>query len=183
MKKILVTTIAFCFFLITHAQTEKSDWLVGGGLQFNTSQSNSEFVFNPNVGWFVANNFAIGAQFFLSHSKLGNFKTTSYGAGPFARYYFLKKNVRPFVLVSGDAETGKIKFSSGSTTENAFNYFLGGGTAFFINQNVALEGIIGYKHSAVKNESGAGGLNFSFGFQVYINRNQAESVRSTFQKQ
>ena len=181
MKKILFVITCFLFFAAAEAQTEKGDWLVGGRLEFNTSQSNASFRFNPDIGWFVANNLAIGAQFNLTYTKLGENKITSFGAGPFARYYFLKKNVRPFVLVSGAAETGKIKNNNSTTTENAFNYFVGGGTAFFINPNVALEAVIGYRHTAVQKEKDSRGVNFLFVFQVYINRNQAESIMSTLE--
>ncbi len=181
MKKILL--ICFLSFAITagFAQTDKGDWMIGGGLQLNTSKSKTTFILNPNIGWFIMNDLALGAQMFYSYVKLGDQRTNSFGAGPYARYYFLKKNVRPFAHADFDFETGRVKLSSGESTENAFNFFLGAGVAFFINQNVAVETLAGYKHTNVKNESGNGGFAFKLGFQVYINRNQAEQARSTIQ--
>jgi Outer membrane protein beta-barrel domain len=166
----------------TFAQTEKGDWLVGGILQLNTAKNSTSFEFSPNAGYFVLDNFALGAKLVIAYEQLGDLNITSFGVGPFARYYFSEKKIKPFFAADFDYQNQKFKTSLGSVTENAFNYFLGGGAAFFINDNVAVEGLLGYRHTKVKEEEGNGGLNFRVGFQVYINRHQAQSVKSTLSK-
>ena len=164
------------------AQTQKGDWLVGGLLQLNTAKNSTSFEFSPNAGYFVLDNFAVGARLVTAYEQLGDLNITSFGFGPFARYYFSEKKIKPFFAADFDFQNQKFKTDLGSVTENAFNYFLGGGVAFFINDNVAVEGLLGYRHTKVKEEEGNGGLNFRVGFQVYINRHQAQSVKSSLSK-
>ncbi len=156
--------------------------MIGGLLQLNTASNNTTIEFSPNAGYFLFDNFALGAKLVTSYDELGDLNVTSLGVGPFARYYFGKTNIKPFVAADCDFQNQKIKTSVGSSTENAFNFFLGGGAAFFINENVAVETILGYRHTKVNNEEGNGGLNLKVGFQIYINRHQVQSVKSSIIK-
>jgi hypothetical protein len=184
MRKIVHAGILFLVFsgacaMGAHAQTEKGDWLIGGILDLNTSSENTSFEFSPNAGYFVVNNLAIGANMQISYDELGNLKVNSFGIGPFVRYYFTDAKIKPFFMSDMNFLNRKITTSSGSNTETAFNYFLGGGAAFFINENVAVEGILGYDHTKVSDEDGSGGLRLRIGFQVYLNRHQVRNVRSS----
>jgi hypothetical protein len=186
MKKSLLLcacmTVIFALGNRAEAQTQKGDWLVGGLLDLNTAKNSTTFEFSPNVGYFILENLAIGGTLVYSYDKLGDLKVTSFGIGPFMRYYFGDTKIRPFFAGDMTFEKQKFTTTAGSSTEDAFNWFLGGGAAFFINENVAVDGLLGYGHSKVSDEDGSGGLRLRVGFQVYINRNQAESVRSTLKK-
>ncbi len=164
------------------AQTEKGDWLVGGLLDLNTAKNSTTFNFSPNAGYFLANNLAIGGNLVFAYDKLGDLKVTTFGIGPFVRYYFTDDKVRPFFAGDMAFEKRKIEQAAGSNTEDAFSWFLGGGAAFFINENVAVDGLLGYAHSKVSDEDGSGGLRLRVGFQVYINRSQVQSVRSSLSR-
>jgi hypothetical protein len=185
-KKVIQRSFCVTLYLLlcmqTNAQTSKGDWLIGGLLQLNTAKNNTTIEFSPNAGYFLFDNFALGAKLVTSYEELGDLKVTSLGVGPFARYYFGKTNIKPFVAADCDFQNQKIKNSVGSSTENAFNFFLGGGAAFFINENVAVETILGYRHTKVNNEEGNGGVNLKVGFQIYINRHQVQSVKSSISK-
>ena len=96
MKKILLTlTLSISAFIIANAQTEKGDWMVGGGFRLNTSDNNTEIALTPNAGAFVINNLALGGNLGFAYVKSGDTKVTSFGIGPFVRYYFTNANVRP----------------------------------------------------------------------------------------
>jgi hypothetical protein len=164
------------------AQTEKGDWLVGGLLDLNTAKNSTTFNFSPNAGYFLANNFAIGGNLVFAYDKLGDLKVTTFGIGPFVRYYFTEEKVRPFFAGDMTFEKRKIETTLGSNTEDAFSWFLGGGAAFFINENVAVDGLLGYAHTKVTDEDGSGGLRLRVGFQVYINRSQVRSVKSSLSR-
>jgi hypothetical protein len=184
-KRILTAAailLNFCCLNAINAQTFKHDWLVGGVLDINTAKNNTGIEFSPNAGYFIIDNLAIGAKMIISYNQLGDLKVTSFGAGPFMRYYFTAAKIKPFFAAEFDYQNQKFSTGTGSSTENAFNYFLGGGAAFFINENVAIEAILGYGHTSVKNDEGSGGLNFRVGFQVYLGRHQVESVKSTIIK-
>lgn len=180
-KLILIVALIFWQFYSLDgllAQTQKHDWLIGGVLEINTAKNNTRVEFSPNVGYFIVDNLAIGAKMIIAYDQLGDLKVTSFGVGPFARYYFTDDKIKPFFAADFDYQNQKFTTSQGSSTENAFNYFLGGGAAFFINENVAVEGLLGYRHTKVKEQEGNGGLNFRVGFQVYLNRHQVQDVKS-----
>ena len=152
------------------AQTRQDDWMTGGSLRVNTARNNSQFEFSPSVGYFLINALAIGARMAVQSEKLGNNRVNDFGFGPYARYFFGSNKVMPFF--EGNAEFSNRKYQTGSVSskEQAFSVFGGGGISVFLNESVALEGVLGYKNTRMKNQSGYGGLNLRIGFQVYISR-------------
>ncbi len=178
MKKILAS-ILLCFMLVwANAQTEKGDWMVGGSFRLNTSNNNTEIALAPDAGIFVADNLAIGGNLALVYAKSGNAKTTTFGIGPFVRYYFTHDNIRPILHGSLNFTSEKTKITGyPSSTNNGTNYFLGGGAAIFISDQVSIDGLMGYYHSKFKGFNGGGGFALSIGFQVYLLRKQMDRLR------
>lgn len=164
----------FSFAAIAHAQTDKGDWMMGGSLSLNTAKKATEFSFTPNVGHFFGQNFAAGAEMIISFSKLGDIHTSELGIGPFARYYFaLKEPVfKPFVHGAFKVNSVRTKFEGTSETETGTGFILGLGGAYFINDNVAIDGLAGYNHTKVENEHSYGGFIFRLGFQVHLLRRE-----------
>lgn len=181
MKKLLIASALLLLSVVTYkanAQTEKNDWMVGGGFGFNTAKSNSEFKFSPNAGVFVINNLAVGANVVLDFSKSGTNKVTDVGIGPFVRYYFKPDNnsVAPLLHTSFNFLSTRIKDNNYSNTTNGTNFFFGGGIAWFINDNVSFEGIAGYAHSKYKGLDASNGFSMNFGFQVFLHKSQVNRV-------
>lgn len=164
-------SISVLMSVYVNAQTDKGDWLVGGGLLLNTTKGNSQFTFMPNVGHFFAKGFAAGAEMTISSSKFGIQRETTLGIGPFARYYFeLKEPVfKPYLHAGFDVLSIRQKVEGQEAeTETGRTFLFGAGGAYFINDNVAIDGLIGYNHTKVENASGQGGLLFRIGFQVHL---------------
>ncbi|MFT4023799.1 MAG: hypothetical protein QM664_08470 [Flavihumibacter sp.] len=162
-----------CFLVLilagtVSAQTDKGDWMVGGNLALNTTTNNSNFTLTPSAGYFFADNFVAGGIFSFAHSKTGATKTNSIGAGPFARYYFLKGNLKPMVLAEFEFGTNSSRVSSTKVKSNYGSMLLGGGLAAFVNQNVAIETIAGYGRTKLQHYDGEGGFVLKVGFQVYL---------------
>ena len=112
---------------------------------------------------------AIGGNLALVYAKSGDAKATSFGIGPFVRYYFTNANVRPILQGSLNFTSEKVKITGfPSTTNNGTNYFLGGGAAIFISDQVSIDGLMGYYHSKFKGFEGGSGFALSIGFQVYL---------------
>ena len=179
MKKIILVFAAITGTLMVNAQTEKADWMVGGNFALNTSDNNTQIAFTPNAGYFVVNNLAVGGNFSLSYQKSGNNKYTTFQGGPFARYYFTTETqtVRPIVHGSFNYISTKNKINNNiSSTNTGTNYFIGGGAAAFISNNVSIDALLGYDHTKYKNFDGSGGFAFNIGFQVYINKKQMEKI-------
>lgn len=178
MKRIVISVLVLVFLSsAAFAQTEKGSWMVGGNVALNTAKNDTRITFSPSGGYFFLNNFAAGANVSLDYSKIGGTKTTAWGLGPFSRYYFGTMNVRPFVHADLSFQSNKTVTTNGSNTYNSTQYFLGAGVAGFINRNVAIEGMAGYKHTAIQNLDGTGGFNLRIGFQVYLSREQVERIR------
>ena len=176
MRKFIMTIVFGCILMISNAQTEKQNWLVGGRVDLNTGENSTHIGFSPGAGIFVIDNFAIGANFLIDYNKTGDVKATDFGVGPFFRYYFLKGMVKPLIHVSVSYLSSKYKSPAFSTTNNGINILAAGGVAAFLNENVALEILAGYSHTKYKDFDGSGGFNLGIGFQVYLSKKQIEKI-------
>jgi hypothetical protein len=171
MKKIaLGLTALLAMVNIANAQTDKGDWMVGGSMTINTTTGNSQFTLQPSAGYFFANNFVAGSELTLSFGKFGDVKTSTVGVGPFARYYFNLKspNFKPFLNADFNFANAVSKYQDIKTSNTVTSFFIGGGGAFFINPNVALEAMAGYNRSKVESQDPANGFLFRVGFQVHL---------------
>jgi outer membrane protein W len=171
MKKIVLCLMAVIAMSITvNAQTDKGDWMVGGDIGINTTKGNSEFALQPMAGYFFAKNFVAGSEFSLIFKKEEAKKTSIFGVGPFARYYFDLKSsdFKPFLHADFNFSTETDKENSNKNSTTITSFFIGAGGAYFINPNVALEAVAGYNRSKVENLSPDGGFRFHLGFQVHL---------------
>jgi hypothetical protein len=173
-KNVLSAMFLLMVSLAIKAQTEKGSWLVGGNIGLNTAKNKTEVALMPMAGYFFTKNFVAGANTKLSYTKDVENKTTILGVGPFARYYLGTMNIRPFADAELIFESNKVKTPNTSSTLNSRSFFLGAGLAAFINRNVAVEGLAGYKRTRFEGGPGTGGFNLRIGFQVYISREQME---------
>lgn len=177
MKKFITASLLIALFTTANAQTEKQDWMVGGGLRLNTSDNNTEIAFQPNAGIFVIKNLAVGANISLDYAKTGNTKLTSFGIGPFVRYYFTNAKVRPLLHASLNYLSSKVKTPVTTSTNSGLNFFLGGGAAIFVSDQVSLDILAGYDHTKYKDFDGSGGFALTIGFQVYLLKHQMDRLR------
>lgn len=179
MKKIILGVLTVTALTTASAQTKTGDWMVGGNFRLNTAKNATEISFSPNAGMFVVDNLAVGGNLELTHSKAGESKSTAFGIGPFVRYYFTTENqpVRPIVHTYFNYLS--TKYSSGSFSEkvSGTNFFIGGGAAIFISDNVSIDALMGYERTKYKDYDGTGGFSFNIGFQVYLLKGQVDKVR------
>ncbi len=176
MKKVFVI-MAILSATASIAQTEKGDWLLGGTAGFRTNKNNNDFNFSPNSGYFFLKKFAAGANLQINFSKAGTLKNSTFGIGPFARYYFGNANFRPFTVTQLNFLTATSKANNIKNTTNGVGWLLGLGGAAFLNENVAFEGIAGFNYTKFKNASSNTGFSMNFGFQVYINKSKMASLK------
>ena len=99
--------------------------------------------------------------------------------GPFARYYFGLKNpdLKPFVDAEFSILTQTSKYPTYKNSNTATSFFIGGGLAYFINSNVALEGVMGYNRTKVETLDPTNGFLFRIGFQVHLLGSEVDRVR------
>ncbi len=179
MKKIIIVIALFSLLFGSQATAQKEmrsvlskgALLVGGNFALKLGNQNYVYSsqtdkytsnvlnFNPQVGFFATQGFALGVSLDLetaaSKSTKANYKdeysSNKYLIGPFIRYY-TKSNIFFF----GSSEFGKMVFkntsSSGSSkTETTITQFkIGAGYAIFLNDHVTFEPTLSYQSLALK---------------------------------
>jgi len=163
---------------------------------YHLNDKGSSFYMRPGAGYFFMDNLVAGFQMYLStyeshgatHGTEGNKHSAFYtSVGPFARYYFKDiDKFKPLAQISFGIGSDKTKNTipstgigtSGSTTtetsDNTFEFALGGGASYFITENVAFDGLLGYRidRSKDKQNSDMGykssGIFLEFGISITI---------------
>lgn len=194
--KILSIGLLFLSVVFTvNAQTEKGNLLIGGSTKLNFTHINvklkSDFAktdggkvtdleLSPQIGFFIANGVAIGAEVPISYNRKKDDKsketTTSISFTPFVRYYFGSKNIKPYLHGAVGLGRMKRKDSLNEFPMNLFMYELGGGLAFFLNEKVSLDIGIGYASVRAKPtkdndhnyRSISRGVGLEMGFVVFL---------------
>lgn len=120
---------------------------------FSTKESN--FSFRPKVGYFISNNFALGAEVIFGQTRKDNDPTSSsltkergndFAAGAFGRYYFLEVGSRfkTYTEVGARYNQTSIRvFNDPNIDEqkisiNGFGTSAGIGANFFLTERVAV---------------------------------------------
>jgi opacity protein-like surface antigen len=153
MKKIIVTLAFVSTVFIASAQTTAGQMMLGGELQvysnnYKTSNGsdNSYVEFSPSFGYFVSDNFVVGASVSLGSYKSGvapgENKTSSIGVGPFARFYKFTSNDKFAFFGHAGINFGSQRSETGNvitdkTTAVAFR--VAPGFAYFFNEHWAAE--------------------------------------------
>ena len=168
MKKQLLTLLAVILSLSAFAQINKGTILINTqtNLNFTHGESDGEsenvFSLKAAVGYFVAENLAIGPVF--SYEKEGDVSLT--GIGLFGRYYVNGK-----VFFGAGYSSNRLKFNIdgyGDFTSKVNAIPLEVGYAIFLNQNVTIEPSINYTTYSGDGDGSTFGLNVGFG--IYLNR-------------
>ena len=192
-------TFALFFLLLsavlTFAQTQQGNFLLGGGFSgslgnrkvetYNQSNNtttviksrSATLVFNPQLGFFIVNGFALGLDADIRNNSLRNrdndirATSSSFTIGPFVRYYF---PINVFLDGRAGLGTGKGAELAVYNESRIFGYSVGVGYAAFLNDNVALEPIIRYRGANYTNKANDnfrttnGNLEFAIGLQIYL---------------
>ena len=149
----------------------------------------TSFNLMPRVGFFLVDNFALGLDF--SYTSLSykdgtdddKSSISTFGAGPFIRYYFPVEKVSPFVegdLIFGSSKS-KWEPSGGETNESKTGLFAWGaglGVAFPLGDVAALDLLVGYNSYSQKdkednennNRTVMGTFGVKFGFLIFLGK-------------
>jgi hypothetical protein len=195
MKKTTITAIILFMCIAAQAQFEKGTILAGGNFGFDSKSYKAKqdgsssslgketiISFGPQVGFFVADNIAVGAGIsiesasFKAEGSSGKNSEFSLLFSPMARFY-LEQGV--FFQGRFDVGSSKSKESQGSTsvetTQGLTGWALSAGYAAFLNDYVALEPQLGYGSLAYSDKDSDGkliesGIFIRLGIQVYLRK-------------
>lgn len=189
----LVLAMGIRFFLNPNSETsgeglsiiKSNKFFIGSSMaSFSTGLSArgdvSSINISPRIGWFVSEKWALGSSLTLNYSSNNFFNGLGLGVSPFARFYPQNSNgpLQWFLTAEigllytsnefDDAVTGGIDFNSKGWLKN---FRTGAGLNWFLNEQVALEGILSYQY----NESSTlpsieRAIGFNVGFQFFLSR-------------
>jgi opacity protein-like surface antigen len=193
MKPILLTLgIFLCLNQMSHAQTTPGQWFGGGTMSMSIARPTGDgaiqnrsfgFSLNPRVGYFVLNRLAVGLTTPISYARnrvdfIGNTSTVvfnSISANVFTRYYLRPAKFTPFL----QGELGYNRFESkivnqantmNSGADGRFNYALGGGLAYFVTPQVAIEGTLEYTNRSNTGATEWRLIDFRVGLMLYFGK-------------
>ncbi len=196
MKKLLLITFT-ALSLSASAQTEKGSWMLGtnfSNINFGfgeNSSSNFTIGINPNMAYFMSDNFALGGTVNLLYSeKKDKDAEMGYGLQPLARYYFTKDEKSG---IFGQASVGFLGTSTSGTSETGLTFSVGAGWNYFFSKYTALELGLRYTNTDKKVAGGAAGgfggsaglennIGINFGIQVFLPKKGASHVKSSYKK-
>jgi len=172
MKNLLLAVL--CMFSIrSYSQTFKGDIGIGGYISANYNKS--EFGKNfyagvaPDVGYFLFNNFIVGARLGYSYSvsDYDNFPSRRRHylyLGPLVRYYVPIVPRWIGIMHAGHSWSWSFNVTDKETYRST-DFQLGLGMGHFIAKNVSVEGMFYYQKGR--------NLIFLAGLQVYLVRNKS----------
>jgi hypothetical protein len=149
-KLLFFSLVLVAFSSICFAQTTKGTMMLGGtagfDVQFIDAAETNPFTLDlqPQLGFFVADNIAVGGNIGLTYFKVSDVSTTSLAISPFGRYYLGSNNIKLFLHAQIGYLTGSTNFDGDKTSSNGYQLQFGPGLAFFLNQHVAIEGLFAY---------------------------------------
>ncbi|MEN2401335.1 outer membrane beta-barrel protein [Flavobacterium sp. MC2016-06] len=195
MKTKLMALAAFFTFCIASAQQQivdqelnsakgvqfqKGDMFIEGSLKISTASNTDYFAFTPKFGYLLNDKFAIGANLNFGNEKdkgaeAGkDVKSTVFGAGGFARYYFLHLDSKRFKAYTeaglGFGRNTK-KSPTIDETNNSITANIAVGLNYFITKNIAatftLANVLSY--NSVSPEDGSSSNTFELNLNLFEN--------------
>lgn len=189
MKKKTIFLAAILFFAFTaNSQVTKGNWLVGGNINFSSTNYKSDagsksvgfdFKLTPNIGYFIADKFATGIKAGIGKNGRKAEGTTvsatytDFNIGPFLRYYLLSPERQFNILTEVTYQYGFAGGNGGSKKPMKSTFAFAAGPVIYFNNSVGLEFLIGYSTYKYATFSGSNKtFQFGLGLQVHLERNK-----------
>jgi hypothetical protein len=184
MKKYFFLVVCIVFTLKADCQVSKNNWLTGGNGEFsddNTSfNSGSEIKgtqlnISTKLGYFPIEKFAFGllVNYGQTTNKSNNVKTkgSNLGVGPFARYYFLKKDNITNIVAEGFVTYTTVTNKVFAINSSFINYGFLAGPVIYVNSSVGIEFLLGYKgYKTTNGDTKNKGFHINIGFQLSLEK-------------
>lgn len=175
MKNTLTILLLLAATVSLSAQIQKGSLMLGGTVGFNYLGADGDGATSvnvtPNLGYFISDQIAIGSSLGFALVVSDGESSSAFGLSPFGRYYNngTGRN-RFFGQVKIGVLTGDSDFADDSA---AWLFGLGIGADFFLNDNVAIEALLGYQRLYYPEyEAGLNNIGLNFGVAAFISRNQ-----------
>ena len=170
-------------------QIGKGQFLVGGNTSFEsvkidgdgvyvTSYKTTTLFVSPNIGYFIIPKLAGGLRLNVSVYKQNTavYSQTNISLSPFLRYYLLAQKQKFNVLVDASyinvKSKTRIQGNPTAIVERTTGYNILVGPSIFLNEHVALEFLLGYKQTQLKDhgENKNSTFNTVLGLQIHLGK-------------
>lgn len=193
-KKNFLMAVALLIGMSAFSQTQKGYYIIGAELanmELSFQKGNTAFGLDihPHIAWFVKDNLAIGGEVTLGlkTSKTGGINSTQfdYGVGAIGRYYIADKATqvinksRFFLEANAGIQGENDKVGGSSINTNGLGLGFGPGLSYFINNNIALVGLVKYNLLVgFGNATTTNKLNFNLGFNIHLTGSKLKEMKN-----
>jgi len=185
---VILALFAFCFANAQQDQADaemnsakgvtfsQGDMFLEGSIKISTGGEEDYYGFSPKFGYFLNDKFAVGAK--LNYASIKQEtpyeKTNVFGAGAFARYYFLeldKKRFKTYAEVGLGFGRNKYESDLISDTTNSITADINVGLNYFITKNVAVTFVLAnmLSYNSVAPENGPSSDTFQLNINLFEN--------------
>ena len=170
MKNLLtLALVVFGCMSLSAQAVNQGAWMVGGSAGFSSTkvkdadESTTIINLSPNLGYFIADDLAIGLGVDLTSVSFGGESNTSFGLGPFVRFYF------------ADAIFAQAGVNLGLGDNEFTEFEVGVGYSWFVSNDVAIEPILFYNSHSVDGDFGDfSTFGLAIGVQAFAHRDAME---------
>ncbi len=177
-RNFLLAFIVFLFVSVNlYAQLKQGNIMSGVSLSSSwgslTSNpfDNSKFILGitPSAGYFISDKFVVGVSTPIQVIRPSGLNTGVFGLSPFVRLYFGDYKSVKFFFVGKAGYNDFMKLFQGTqqANENATGY-LGSGISFFINKNIAIEGLLKYEGTFSESANPSSSVGGEIGIQYFF---------------
>ena len=188
--KTLLALAVLLFANVANSQITKNNWLVGGNVNFSSSQYRGDVSviedvltvdIETKIGYFFIDKFVSGLITNFSHRKtkvpgVANtaMTVTIFSLGPYLRYYFLQKDNRVNAFAETSYQYGSFKNNTGfgnHVTYKINSFSFSAGPVMYFNTTVGMEFTLGYLHSKYVNHSDhSNHILIGLGLQIHLEK-------------
>jgi hypothetical protein len=182
VKNVFLITLTCLLCLMAQAQTEKGHWLVGATtsdltLGITRDFTQMTFQLSPSVGYFVADNLAVGARLGLAHSfanspGLYRSSNSAFAISGFGRYYIpLTERLKIPIDLSVGYQYGRSNQNGSLSDGGSLLGTATTGLSCFLNDKVSIDLMAGYRaiqYSSYNSNRYIGSLTGQIGFSIYL---------------
>jgi len=186
---VILALFTFCFANAQEDQAEaemnsakgvtfqQGDMFLEGSIKISTGGENDYYGFSPKFGYLLNDKFAVGAKLDYSSNKeeATGIKTDVFGAGAFARYYFLeldKKRLKTYAEAGLGFGRNKVETPlAGSDTDNSLTANITVGLNYFVTKNIAVTFVLAnvLAYNSVSPENGPSSDTFQLNINLFEN--------------
>ncbi len=177
MKSIILLYSLFVSTQCLNAQIKQGNWLAGISGHYRIKLDGdhySSLSLNPSVGLFILNRLALGTSANTYFYRSGGMNITTYGLGPYVRYYFLPSEKKINLFLQPSFSFSKSKYDYPETTYPIYlnpstrTLTIAAGPSYFINEFIALEMTANYVNVNSDGGSDNNYIEMRIGLQIHL---------------